>query len=346
MDISIYVNEFTKKAQELNYTEDHIMICLEYARSLYNKGVPIIYDQEHLSKLVGVNLCYLYGVTNNSVLYYRKFKIKKRSGRKRIIQEPLPLLKEIQKWICENILIKLDTSIYSKAYKRGMSIKDNAKFHKKQKRVIAMDIKDYFTSIKFYKVYNLFSSLGYKEEVAVMLSKLCTYNGYLPQGAPTSPMLSNLVTKQLDEKIFNMCMGIDSKTRYSRYADDMTFSGDISPDILIRKVRRIINTEGFTINDAKTRVYEQNKCQKVTGIVVNSKMQISRTQRDGVRQEVYYLCKYGIKEHLLRIKWNKSQKAYIRNLWGRVNYILFVNPKDNKISKCKVQLEKFKTKLI
>lgn len=341
MNFQSYSKEFREQAKDLEYEDEYIERCIEYARNLIMNKIPIIYDQEHLGKLLGVKLEYLYGVSNNSTPYYRKFEIKKKSGKIRTIHEPLPLLKEIQKWIYVNILSNVEVSRYAKGYVKGLSIKDNAKFHKRQKKVLCMDIKEYFPSISEWKVYNLFISLGYREEVAMMLCKLCTYEGYLPQGAPTSPILSNIITKKLDEKIFDICIKINANIRYSRYADDMTFSGDFDQNILIKEIRRVAYEEGFKINDLKTRVSANNKCQKVTGIVVNEKLQISRQDRDKVRQEVYYLCKYGIKEHLKKITWKKSEKEYITNLKGRINFILFINPKDAKVSKVKEELKRY-----
>src|SRR5690625_357890 len=112
-------------------SEEYIKLCLVYAENLFGQDLPIIYDQTHLSLLVGYKLEYLIKVSNSSKHFYRKFQVPKRSKNEfRIISEPLPNLKNIQKWILNNILNQLEPNPYSKAFRKGYSIKDNAKFHR------------------------------------------------------------------------------------------------------------------------------------------------------------------------------------------------------------------------
>lgn len=338
MNFHEYTELFKKKAEEKGLTFEYIDNCLKYAEPLAKKSIPIIYDQKHLSLLLGIDLIYLYGVSNSSKCYYRKFEIKKRNGKKRIIHEPLPLLKEIQTWILKEILDKLIPSIYTKAFKKNSSIKDNAKFHRNQKKVICLDIKDYFESIKYNKVYLFFSDLGYASDVAMMLSKICTYKNRLPQGAPTSPALSNLLTISLDNKLFKLANQYNPPLRYSRYADDITFSGRVDSTDLIKKVNSIVYTENFRLNFEKTRVLASNKCQIVTGIVVNKKLQVNKKKRKEIRQIMYYIRKRGLESHLNKIKWLNSKESYIRYLLGNINFILFINPKDYNMVEYKKSL--------
>src|SRR5699024_7743707 len=109
---------------------------LSYAKNLYNNKLPIIYDSYHFSNLIGLDYTYLMAASNSPKHFYRRFKIPKRSGGERVIHEPLPDLKEIQKWIVNEILSKIEVSEYSKAYRSNSSIKDNARFHIGQKTLL------------------------------------------------------------------------------------------------------------------------------------------------------------------------------------------------------------------
>lgn len=152
-------------------------------------------------------------------------------------------MKNIQKWILNEILYKIEPSEYSKAFRLGTSIKDNAKYHRKQPKLLTIDIRDYFGSITVKKVYLFFKKLGYSKQVSTMLANLCTLEGSLPQGSPTSPMLSNLITKKMDNRIAGLCK--KEGIRYTRYADDLTFSGDFQEGYLINLIEEILMSEGF-----------------------------------------------------------------------------------------------------
>ena len=200
--------------------------------------------------------------------FYRTFFIPKKDGKKRQIDEPLPGLKNIQRWILDEILNKLSVSKYAKAYVKKRSVRSNAYYHRNRKCIIALDIKEYFASIHFSKVFSFFSSLGYTEHVACVLSNICLLNNALPQGAPTSPALSNLCTKDLDDDLYAFVKG--KQIMYTRYADDIAFSGNfIDIREFYKNVKLILNKHGFRLNYAKTRVLHNHQRQLVTGIVVN-----------------------------------------------------------------------------
>lgn len=333
-----YKDNYIRLARLNGKTDEYCINQLEYAKKLFDKGVPIIYNQEHLCRLVGYDMIYVYAASNDPQHFYRTFYIKKKNGKLREINEPLPSLKEIQTWILIEILNHIDISPYAKAYVKGKSIKDNARFHKKQKKVLSMDIYDFFPSIGFNRVLHVFRSLGYREEVAVMLANLCCLNNQLPQGAPTSPALSNIIAIGLDNKIAEYIKG--QKIRYTRYADDMTFSGDFKAGDVIKSIERIITQQGFSVNKDKTRVRKRNQRQEVTGVVVNEKMQICRKIRRKIREEAYYIQKYGLESHM---KFTNNRKSnYLYYLIGITSYALFVNPGDEKL---KNYLEIFKSQL-
>lgn len=322
-----YKKQFTKEAKKNGKNAEYIKAKLLYAKKLFDQDLPVIYNQEHFSLLVKYDSEYVHRMSNAPHRFYRSFTIGKKNGGKRTIDEPLPDLKSIQKWVLKEILYSIDISAYAKAYVPNRSIRDNARFHRGQNFILTTDIKDFFPSISLYKVISVFLDLGYSNEVATFIGNLCCLNECLPQGAPTSPALSNIIFKSLDVKISELSQ--KHKLRFTRYADDMTFSGEKYPDSLLRNISRILFEDGFTLNKSKTRILYQNRRQIVTGVVVNEKMQVSREKRDKIRQEVYYIKKYGLESHLDMIKEQRSN--YLQHIIGVAEYMLFINPKDKKI---------------
>ena len=226
-DFDNYAFEFKRKASDLGYSQTNIIKCLDYAEKLFENGVPVIYNLTHLSKLTGYKRNYITQaavVSKYSDAYYRYYKILKKNGGTRKIQEPLPNLKSIQHWILNNILYRISSSPFAKAYIKKRGLKENLKFHRNQKLVLSVDIKDFFPSIKYQDVYQIFADVGYSNTISTYLAKLCCLEDKLPQGAPTSPYISNLIMRDLDQQIGKFC--IINKIRYTRYADDLTFSDE------------------------------------------------------------------------------------------------------------------------
>lgn len=333
MNFEEYKSGYIKLAKKADYNDVVITRQLQYANNLYDRQLPIIYDAMHFSKLVGIELEYLYGVANAPSKYYRKNTVRKKKHGKRILYEPLPLLKETQKWINRNILEKLESSVYTKAYKKGSSIKANARFHKRKKIVVTLDIQDYFGSIKYISVLKFFRDLGYYKNVAVLLANLCCLKGALPQGTPTSPALSNLLTISLDKRLYGVAKQFEA--RYTRYSDDITFSGDeINPNKIIGFTKRILESEGYQLNQRKVKIRNDYQKQIVTGIVVNHRMRIDKSELKRIRQEVYYIEKFGFDSHYEKISSlnnYKDKTSYIRSLYGRINHAVFINPMDQEM---------------
>ncbi|MCM2285939.1 MAG: retron St85 family RNA-directed DNA polymerase [Desulfobacula sp.] len=284
---------------------------------------------DHISLLLGYNLDLLYRISNRPSKFYRSFSIPKKNGKKRLIKEPYPTLKEIQYWVLNNILEKNEPSKYAKAYIKNKTLSENARFHKGQQVVIKIDIKDFFGTIKFPKVYHAFYQMGYSETVSGMLAKLCCLNDCLPQGAPTSPYISNLISRSIDKRIGNY--SIKNNLRYTRYSDDLTLSGNIEEKTIpkiIHMVRIILQKNGFQIQKSKLKILRNSNRQSVTGIVVNHKLSVCREYKKAIRQEVYYIQKYGLDSHLERI--NCQKKNYINHLKGKINWILSIEKKNKE----------------
>lgn len=334
MDFEQYKKEFGLKASNLGYTAENIQRCLNYAKPLIEKGFPVIYNTSHLSVLVGYKKDYLKRAVVYTPYFYRDFEIKKKNGKMRKISEPLPSLKEIQDWILVNILEVEKVSPFAKAYRKKVSLIENVKFHKNQPKVLTLDIKDFFPSIKTENVESIFRSFGYSTLISNLLSKLCTRDGYLPQGAPTSPYLSNLFFKSADDIIIKYCLGND--IRYTRYADDLSFSGSFEENELIELVKNTVEAMNLSLHPNKIKVMKPNDRQTVTGIVVNEKPQVVFHKRNKLRQEMHYIIKFGIHDHMERKK--IKYKNYIEHLLGRINFVLQLNPQDTEFQKYKEHL--------
>lgn len=298
-----YCLEFERQAYKTGKSKEYCEKWLEYAYKLYVKGLPIIYNQEHLCELFGYKQEYVYAASNSPIHFYRKYEIQKKSGGTREISEPLPSLKEIQRWILDNLLEKIEVSVYAKAYVKNKSIRENAKFHKKQRILLTLDVEKFFDSLSSKKVYEVFSSLGYAEDVVVMLTNLCCLNGCLPQGAPTSPALSNIILVEFDNKVGNFTK--ERKIRYTRYADDMTFSGDFLPEEVINFVKKNLRLLGLKLNEKKTRTRRENQRQEVTGIVVNEKMQLPKDTRKKLDRKCIILKNMDWNPIDSIVKWKK-----------------------------------------
>ncbi|HEU4790766.1 MAG TPA: reverse transcriptase domain-containing protein [Flavobacterium sp.] len=326
MDFEQYCSNFSREALKLGYSEQNVIRCLDYATVLFSNNVPVIYNISHLAQLVGYKKEYLKKASIYTDNFYRNFEITKRNGTKRLISEPLPSLKEIQLWILKNILYKIPVSPVAKAYKPKARIIENLKFHRNRPKVLTLDLENFFPSIKMKAAQNVFLNLGYSKYMANILSKLCTKDDSLPQGAPTSPYLSNLIFKSADALIFDFCR--QRKIRYTRYADDLSFSGDFDEKELLENVTDVIESLNFKINNTKTKLMTPNTRQTVTGIVVNQKPQVVSHKRNALRQALYYIKKFGLKEH--QEYKEIVQKNYLEHLLGKINFVLQINPEDNE----------------
>lgn len=276
----------------------------------------------------------LYNVSNNIDANYEEIIIHKKTGGLRFLNAPSKTLKDIQKRILKNVLEEKKTSNYTYAYIKGCSIIDNAKPHVDKSKIVKLDIKDFFDNINFNMVYSTcFNETLYPKKLGMLLANLCTYNNSLPQGAPTSGYISNIVLRSFDEKIGLFCKNNDIE--YTRYCDDMTFSGDFNTRKLIKKVNELLYEEGFCLNKKKIVVVNKKARQQVTGIVVNNKLSIRKSYKKKIRQEVYYINKFGLKSHLIKRKIKLEEKDYLNKLLGKINFVLQVEKNNLEFQKYK-----------
>lgn len=269
--------------------------------------------------------------------YYCEHAIPKQNGDYRIIYEPNPTLKKAQRRIYSGILKKVPVSMYAFAYVPGRSILDNAKPHVKKPVLVKLDIHRFFDNIHFQSVFEIFIGLGHSKEFSRLLAGLITIDDFLPQGAPTSPAISNIYLKEFDEEIGKYCKAND--ITYTRYSDDLTFSMDGFDADLIKLVKERLELLGLELNKRKSKIFVSPLQKRVTGIVVNEKPQAPISYRRKIRQEMYYISKFGLNKHLERLK-VPDREAYITSLIGRIDYVLQINEHDEEFRNYKEKLSK------
>jgi len=209
----------------------------------------------------------------------------------------------------------------AKAFRKNHTLRGNAVIHRRRPFMLKVDIKDFFSNITKYAIYTLFFNIGYTRQIARLLTGLCTLNNGLPQGAPTSPMLSNLVMRDFDHAVFEHC--VKNGIFYTRYADDMAFSAtDDRVKTLIPFVRGELKKCGLEINQKKTQYAGKGGRKYVTGIVVNERLNVLRENRKKLRQEMYYIRKFGMNGHIR--KTNIISPNYVDTLIGKLNFAFFV----------------------
>lgn len=207
--------------------------------------------------------------------------------------------------------------------------------------VLKLDILHFFDSIRYSDVKkNVFPAEIYAEPLRILLTMLCYCRDALPQGAPTSPAITNILLRDFDEGIGLWCR--ERGIVYTRYCDDLTFSGDFAPEDVIAFVRRELKALGFLLNEQKTRIQRPGTRQCVTGIVVNEKPNLPGDYRRNLRQELYYCRKFGIEAHLQKIGLDIPEETYRMRLLGKVSYALQVRPEDQELRNAKTWLERQK----
>lgn len=302
-------------------------------------GLPVLETEASLAQWLQIDLHRLRWFTHNrlvdSAWHYVRTEIPKRRGGKRVLLAPKTELKTIQRKLLGDLLGKLPVHPAAHGFVPGRSIVTNAAPHAGRRFVLNLDLKDFFPSISYRRVRGLFIGLGYGWSVACALALLCTERDRemlmrsgkpiwigageraLVQGAPTSPALSNLIARRLDARLTGLARRCG--LTYTRYADDLTFSGDDLHAILAarRWASHIVVTEGFAINAEKTHLYRQSNRQLVTGLVVNDRANVPRDVRRRVRAILHNAQTTGLaaqNRHNI-----PNFRAYLFGLIGYIN---------------------------
>ena len=290
----------------------------------------IIYKEiSSIEQDLGYDIKTLYSISYSLHRHYISIKMPKKQGGYRILSIPDAPLKCIQKRIAEVLLSQINISPYAIAYRYGGSTLRNAAPHINKDIVLKLDIHDFFNNILYSTVKEkAFPKEKYSENIRILLSVLCYYNDTLPQGAPTSPAISNIIMCDFDNTIGSWCK--KHSIAYTRYCDDMTFSGSFDPKEVIKCVESELKKMRLFLNKKKTIVARKSNKQIVTGIVVNEKLNIPRQYKKDIRQALYYCRKFGVENHMADANINDTNEHYILKLLGKVNYVLSVCPNDKE----------------
>lgn len=268
---------------------------------------PHLNDALDIAAYLGVSTDMLVSMLSGAKHHYREFSVTKRSGGKRIIRAPRTYLKVVQWWILDTILKDAQVHQCAFGFIKGKSFIDNASQHVGSAHVVNFDIEDFFPSITAISVRKLFSILGYSDRVSAQLSQLTTYSGTLPQGAPSSPAIANAIFLSIDNAISELSQA--KGVRYTRYADDLTFSSNSKIDqAFLDEVTLLIEGGGFRLNRSKTRYMGQNDTKEVTGLIIGT---------DGVRLSRKYLNAARGWFHSIKMKPRTNYHTYNRVLGTR-----------------------------
>lgn len=279
---------------------------------------------------LGVSAKVLYSLSNHISSHYYQTKIPKKNGEDRELSVPDEFLKMVQKKIVESLLVYEEVSPYATAYRYGASTVKNAYPHLKKNTILKLDIRHFFDHIIYPMIKEkVFVEEKYSESNRILLSLLCIYKDALPQGAPTSPIISNIIMKEFDNIVGDWCK--EKNIRYTRYCDDMTFSGNFNHTEVIYFVKRELKKIGLYLNDSKTVVANKGQKQIVTGILVNEKINTPSLYRKKIRQELYYCKKFGIGSHLQKKQLDIGEQDYLQKLLGKVNYVLSVDATNSEM---------------
>jgi len=316
-----------------------------HVEQLAQHGVPVLATPADLAGALGLSipqlrwLCFHAEATQKS--HYVYFEVPKRSGGTRLLAAPHRKLAAAQQWVLANVLARLEVTAHAHGFVPGRSTVTNARPHVGKEVVVNLDLADFFPTITFPRVRGLFESIGYSPAVATLLALLCTeaprspvvYDGVklwvaagdraLPQGACTSPAISNLVTRKLDRRLAGATRKLG--WTYTRYADDLAFSTAAatasSLALLFARVRHIVREEGFVVNEAKGRVQRRSQRQSVTGIVVNDKPGVPREELRRLRAILHRARTTGLAAQ------NRDSHpdfaAYVR---GKIAYVAMIDP--------------------
>ncbi|MCB1050010.1 MAG: RNA-directed DNA polymerase [Acidobacteria bacterium] len=284
---------------------------------LKTQGLPSWSTPAELAKAMNISVGELRFLTFHRRVvkhsHYIRFHMPKKTGGTRLISAPMPRLKELQHWVLEHVLEKIPIHDSAHGFRKHHSIVTNAQPHVGQPMLINLDLKDFFPTLTYRRVKGLFRQLGYSESIATVLGLLCTEpemdqvkldgqpfliakgDRHLPQGAPSSPMITNLICRRMDQRLAKLAASFGFI--YSRYADDLSFSGaeldSRETGRLLKRIQNIVNHEGFVVHPHKTKICRSGQRKEVTGIVVNSFCSVDRKTRKKIRAILHHIEKDG-----------------------------------------------------
>jgi len=313
------------------------------AEKLKQNNLPVFSSIEELAAAMNLTVGKLrflsFSRKTSDVTHYISFKLPKKTGGHRLISAPMPDLKAAQIWILENILNRVAVHDAAHGFVSGKNIVSNARVHTGAKTVVNFDLENFFPSINYRRVKGIFRALGYAEAIATVFALLttapeteeieidgktyfvATSERFLPQGSPASPMISNIAARRLDKSLSTIAEKFGF--RYTRYADDLTFSTDAETSEtgkMMAQIRFVVEKQGFKTNENKTRILRRGRQQEVTGIVVNDKLSIDRKTLRKFRAVLHQAETKGLEN----LSWGNSPDL-IAALRGYANFVFMVD---------------------
>jgi RNA-directed DNA polymerase len=260
---------------------------------------------------------------NSSKSHYRVFKIPKRKDGYRKIESPYPKLKFVQKLILKKFLLNLSVHEQCFSFSKDRSAIQHAKLHLNCNELLTLDIDSFFPNITRQMVFEALQENNISAIEAKYISEICTVNNALPQGACTSPVFSNIIFKSIDIRLSRLAKSLD--LTYSRYADDLAFSGDRIPRNIFRTIEKILQSKSFKLNDNKTKLKILGSRKIITGVSISSgQTKVPKAFKRSLRAQVYELEK---NEKNLYQMTNFDPSVYEKTL-GKLNYLLQVEPEN------------------
>jgi RNA-directed DNA polymerase len=347
--------QFTRKPRVL-----HSVLrpaCFTPARQFADLGVPQLATPGDLADWFGISIEHLdwftdaqrrHGATAIPILQHYSYAfVPKKSGLPRLIEAPKPRLKTMQRRVLHEILDHLPPHPSAHGFVAGRSCLSSAQIHAGEAIVVSIDLKDFFPRTRLSRVHSIYRKLGYPWAVARCLTSLCSTSTprsvfhrlpegqrydwltrrmfgspHLAQGAPTSPALANLCAWQLDVRLAGLARSMGAN--YTRYADDLAFSGDeafaAKSRVLLTAVTDIAADEGYAINAGKSRVMPRSGCQRMTGLVVNEHLNVSRADFDALKATLH-----NCRRNDWRAENRSGEHDFRAHLDGRITWVENVN---------------------
>jgi retron-type reverse transcriptase len=306
-------------------------------------ALPRLETPEQIAQAMGITVPALrflaFSRTTSEVTHYVRFEIPKKTGGTRRISAPMPRLKRAQRWVLDHILDKVALHNAAHGFRKQRSIVSNARPHVGADVVLNLDLKDFFPTLEYKRIRGMFRGLGYGEAAATIFALITSEpevdeveldgqtfyvaNGArrLPQGAPTSPAITNVVCRRMDARLAGAARKLGFT--YTRYADDLTFSGPRTADTgaLLDRIRFITAAEGFAEHPKKTRILRRGRRQEVTGVVVNQQLAVDRETLRKFRALLFQIGKDGPAGK----SWGASPDVFASAI-GYANYVRMVDP--------------------
>ncbi|WP_168169793.1 retron St85 family RNA-directed DNA polymerase [Candidatus Izimaplasma bacterium ZiA1] len=315
--------KYTKSIKVTQIKNENVTPLKKHTPLKYD--LPAISNALHLSNKIGIKWEVYKDIARHPENHYHVFHIKKKNGGFRTIAAPNEELSMIQNYINENILFAYKIHKSAFGYVKGKSIIDVANHHLKSENFLSLDLENFFPSIGAERLYYYFGKLGgYDKSISDNLVRFCMYGTGIPQGACTSPQISNIIAYKLDLRLGELCQSKGLK--YSRYVDDLTFSGETEHinDKLLFTVQKIIADEGFKLNSKKTRFGNNRNGFIITGLMIrNNSICVPSSYIKKIKNELYYINKYGLLDHKKREKIENSN--YLEHIKGKINYVMHVD---------------------